>query len=363
MKPAVHDRIAQLKRSLKPRALSWLGRLPVTGRYSGLGQILMFHRVIPPDQMSRYDMAAFEITPQALEMLLNFFLERGYRVISLDQVSDVLAGGAASDKFIVLTFDDGYKDTLTNAYPILREYGAPFTIYVAGNYAERRAIKWDYLAEDIIDSHDRVAIDTQRGRVELDCSTSEMKAQSCGALQELLYEMSDAESSARMQAFFSFYRQDVYEKTDELMLDWRQIAELARDPLVTIGAHSVNHYVLSRLPDAVAKDEILGSKTMLESRLGLEVRHFAYPYGRSHEAGEREFETVRHCGFTTGSTGVKGNIFRECASRLTSLPRFCLGSNCTRDHLAAIANGSLSFLANRFRRSASAPIPSQPQQG
>ena len=131
----------------------------------------MFHRVVPPSEISPYGMAAFEITPQALEMLINFFLKRGYRIISLDEVCDSLARDAANDKFIVLTFDDGYKDTLTYAYPILRKYQAPFTVNITWNYAERTAIKWDYLAEDVISRHNTVEVGKFDGAVKLDCST------------------------------------------------------------------------------------------------------------------------------------------------------------------------------------------------
>ena len=358
MKHIVRDRIAHVKHMLRPHAVWGLGHLPVTARYSGRGHILMFHRVVPLEEMSQFGMSAFEITPQTLEMSINFFLERGYRVVSLDEMCDSLISDTDSSKFIVLTFDDGYKDTLTHAYPVLRAYDAPFTVNITVGYAERAAIKWDYLAEDVIHSHDTVAIDTCRGRVELDCSTPASKKQSCGMLQDILYEMSGFESSDGMKTFFSSYFRDVYHKTDELMLDWPQIEELARDPLVTIGAHSINHRVLSRLTRSVAEHEILCSRTMLESRLGVEVSHFAYPYGRLHEAGEREYETARQCGFRTGSTGIKGNIFSEHARHFVSLPRFCLGSNCTEGYLRTIANGSLPFLSNGFRR---LPAPHETQ--
>jgi peptidoglycan/xylan/chitin deacetylase (PgdA/CDA1 family) len=310
----------------------------------------MFHRVVSPDGTSPFGMGSFEITPQALEMAIRFFLGRGYRVISLDELCDSLTRGTDNGKFIVLTFDDGYKDVLTHAYPVLKRLDAPFTVNISVGFTERTTIKWDYLAEDVIFNNDNVVVDTNRGRVRLDCSTWDRKQASCGVLQDILYDMSDPASSERMRQFFSTYVSDVFGKTDELMLGWSQVEELAHDPLVTIGAHSVNHLVLSRLAASVAQDEILLSKRRLESRLGVEVSHFAYPYGRLHEAGEREYAAVKGCGFKSGATGMKGNIFPAQASKLQSLPRFCLGSNCTEPYLRTIANGTLPFLSNGFRQ-------------
>ena len=309
MNQPVRDRIAKLSRALRPHAVWWFGRIPATARYSGLGHILMFHRVVSPDAMSPFGMASFEITPQALELAIRFFLRRGYRVISLDEMCDSLNRDAEGGRFIVLTFDDGYKDTLTYAYPVLKRLDAPFTVNISVGFTERSAIKWDYLAEDVIRDNDTVVVGTDRGTVKLDCSTWDRKRRSCGVLQDILYDMSDPASSERMREFFSTYVGDVFCKTDELMLDWSQVKQLAQDPLVTVGAHSVNHHVLSRLPAPVARDEIRLSKAMLESHLGVEVSHFAYPYGRLHEAGEREYAAVRECGFRTGATGIKGNIF------------------------------------------------------
>ncbi len=343
--------MTRFKNLLRPSALRCLGSLPVTSRFSGLGHVLMFHRVVSAEEKSPYGMAAFEITPRALEMTLEFFIKHGYRAISLDDMCDSLRAGGHIEKFVVLTFDDGYRDTLTTAYPILKAHGAPFTVNVTVGFTNRSSIKWDYLAEEVIDTNDEVVVDTPRGRISLDCSTAERKRDACDRLQGILYQMNDADGAGWMKEFFAIHVDDVYRKTDELMLNWGEVERLAQDPLVTIGAHSVNHHVLSRLREEIVREEVLSSKALLESRLGVEVGHFAYPYGRFHEAGAREHDMVRQGGFRSGSTGMKGNIFSNFATRLECLPRFCLGSNCNEPYLRAIVNGSLPFLANRLRRS------------
>lgn len=350
MRHRLRDLAGRAKNRVRPHALSLLGSLPATPWLSGLGHILMFHRVVPPTEISPYGMAAFEMTPRQLELVIEFFHALDYRIISLDDMRDALVRGDIDHKFVVLTFDDGYRDTLEAAYPILAKHAAPFTVYVTTNYIDRTAVKWDYLAEEVVHENQSVTIRTRSGAVDLDCSTADSKRRSCDILQSHLFDMNRPETFDDMRSFFESCGRDVHATTDALMLDWRQLQELAADPLVTIGCHTANHFVLSRLPPEFARQEIEVSKARLEERLGIDVHHFSYPYGRGHEAGAREYDLVARSGFSTGTTGVKGNILRNHADRLTSLPRFCIGSTCTAAHLSAIANGSLPFIANRFKR-------------
>lgn len=344
------DLFARTRTLIRPHALSVLGRLPATAGLAGFGHILMFHRVIPRSRMSGYGMAAFEITPQNLEFVVGFFRRRGYRVISLDEMLEAYASGSFDRKFIVMTFDDGYKDTLSVAYPILKKLHAPFTIYITTGYVDREAVKWDYLAEAIVDKNDGVTIEGRDGSTLLDCSTPERKRRSCDTLQDYLFDLNVAGFGDKICSFVRRYGFDPYSKTDELMLDWEQLKEMVGDPLVTIGSHSVNHHALSRLGSFEARNEIAESKRRLEEVLGVEIGHFSYPYGRAHEAGRREFEMVIRSGYKTATTGVKGNLFPEHGGRLAHLPRYCVGSNCSAAHLSAIANGFLSLIANRLAR-------------
>ena len=94
-------------------------------------------------------------------------------------------------------------------------------------------------------------------------------------------------------------------------LTWEEIKTLSDDPLCTIGAHTVNHFPLSRLSEEQLKFEIQYSKERIESFINKTVNHFAYPFGKQREASIREFEMVKELGFKTGTTTRIGNIFQE----------------------------------------------------
>src|SRR5260370_31729817 len=84
-------------------------------------------------------------------------------------------------------------------------------------------------------------------------------------------------------------------------MSWAEIAELAADPLVTIGAHTVNHCMLKKLGDEAARSEMRESAAVLEAALGTRPRHFCYPFGDPASAGPREVAIAGELAFKTGA--------------------------------------------------------------
>ena len=94
-------------------------------------------------------------------------------------------------------------------------------------------------------------------------------------------------------------------------MTWEEIAELARDPLVTIGAHTVNHVMLKKTADRVARSEMEMSRAVIEAAIGMRPQHLAYPVGDRTSAGPREFAIAAELGFKTAVTTRPGVLFPE----------------------------------------------------
>ena len=108
----------------------------------------------------------------------------------------------------------------------------------------------------------------------------------------------------------------------DLCMDWQELAELAADPLVTIGAHTVNHVMLKKVPDdAAVRAEMEMSRAVLEAALGVRPEHLAYPVGDPTSAGPREFRIAPELGFKTAVTTRPGVLFKAHRDHLTALPR------------------------------------------
>jgi peptidoglycan/xylan/chitin deacetylase (PgdA/CDA1 family) len=101
-------------------------------RFAGIGIIFNSHRVIDPDEAVLDPFQA--ITTEFLSECIGHVSRRGYQIISLDQRHERLITARSGPPFACFTFDDGYRDNLTRALPIFREYGALMNIYVATDF-------------------------------------------------------------------------------------------------------------------------------------------------------------------------------------------------------------------------------------
>jgi peptidoglycan/xylan/chitin deacetylase (PgdA/CDA1 family) len=104
-------------------------------------------------------------------------------------------------------------------------------------------------------------------------------------------------------------------------LSWDDLSKLAQDPLVTIGAHTVTHPVLSKLTQEEARTEMRIGRKLIEEQINRPVDHFCYPFGSRDEVGLREFQLARELGFKTATTTRWGNIFKKHRLHLHALPR------------------------------------------
>jgi peptidoglycan/xylan/chitin deacetylase (PgdA/CDA1 family) len=292
------------------------------------GQILLFHRICPAVPKARISAnAGLELTPEKFEIIIKFFLSHDYVFLSLDQLEERLRDKRNKGRFVIFTFDDGYADNLHYAFPILKKNNIPFTIYVATCFPEKTGILWWYLLEDIIVANDHLDIQMEKKRHSFPCRTEQEKEDTFFRLRsKIMRDLSRTKFYPSIGEIFSPFHMDPHEKTSELTLSWEQITQLNQDPLVTIGAHSSNHLSLARLSREEVKKEIIDSKEKIGIQIKKEVRHFAYPYGGESEAGTREFNLVRDCGFKTAVTARFGGVNRKHLHYLECLPRIIMTS-------------------------------------
>lgn len=138
--------------------------------------------------------------------------------------------------------------------------------------------------------------------------------------------------------------------SEKMTLNWQMVKELAADPLVTIGAHTINHYRLNTLSPEALQHEMAGSAQLIQKQIGKPVTHFSYPFGTRNDVGTREFEMAKACGFTTAVTTRSANLFPEHAQNLHALPRINVDMNVGEKELLEIMNGTAHFVAHRGKR-------------
>lgn len=257
------------------------------------------------------------VSPAFLEGFVRDAQQRGYIFASLDHVSEQLVAGSGR-KLLALTFDDGYRDNFTVAYPLLKRLGIPFAIYVTTSFPDGEAILWWEAMERLLQDHDHIKL--ADGRV-LACRTSQEKQDVFVALRESVMALPCDALGDKVNAMFEQARFDWRQMCAAEALSWDDLRELSRDPLVTIGAHTVSHPVLCQLSEEKALAEMRDSRERIEAHIGKHVTHFCYPFGSRNEVGAREFDLARSLRFSTATTTRWGNIFPRHRTHLQALPR------------------------------------------
>lgn len=318
-------------------------------RYSGIGCITMIHRVILEcDKVLCEDL---EITTDYLENTIKYFLDNNYEVVSLDTVYEILVNKRKIDKkFVVFTFDDGYIDTYTLAYPIFKKYNIPFTIYVTTCFVDKTVNLWWYALKDLVKNNTIVKFSYNENNYSYIVKTQKQKNQVYSKIKELILSQDDLGSNKLMENIFMKNGIDLQEYSDKLTLNWDQIKELSKDKSVTIGAHTTNHYNLKRLDKESVKKEIIESKSKLEIFTGAKVENFAFPFGTRNEVGKREFELVRDLGFKTITTTRCGNIFLDHEQYINYLPRISIRPYTETPYIQLYTNGFIPAIMNKFKR-------------
>ncbi|WNO10650.1 polysaccharide deacetylase family protein [Teredinibacter sp. KSP-S5-2] len=286
--------------------------------YSGLGSILMFHRVLPEQPRLPHN-KALEITPEFLEKVIIHLKSSGYQIISLDDIGNRIRT-QSKKPFICFTFDDGYVDNYEIAYPLFKKHRVPFTIYVSTSYPDKTCLLWWYLIEDLLLNHSQLSFTFDNQNHTIFCHTFKQKTKAYSYLRQLILSLPKQKLLTFLQQIETDYHLSIHTYKSQT-LTWEQIQELANSEFCTIGSHTINHYNLRQLNQNDAKSELLKSKQQLESIISTPVNHFAYPFGTLNEADLREFSIARECDYHTATTTREGSIFPDHINHMHSLPR------------------------------------------
>ncbi|MBZ9704505.1 MULTISPECIES: polysaccharide deacetylase family protein [unclassified Mesorhizobium] len=314
----------------------------------GIGAILMLHRVTAkpekPDSVNRH----LNIAPGFLDAMIAGLKADGYAFVSMDEAVERIAARGKGGQFAAITADDAYRDNMTEALPVLEKHGAPITIYVAPGLINGTADLWWDVVEDLVNAGDRLTLTTSEGKTTIDCTSPAKKLQAIARLHTYLTsEVREEDLRAVLRELAHANGVDAGRPRVDTLMTWSEIRAIAAHPLVTIGAHTINHSNLKRLSEADARHEIVGVKSILRAELGEEPRHFAYPYGYASAVGCREVGFVRDAGYTSAVTTRHGVLRAEHAGFLHALPRISVnGRYQNLAHIRTMLSGVTTPLAN-----------------
>ncbi|HEX7027651.1 MAG TPA: polysaccharide deacetylase family protein [Gammaproteobacteria bacterium] len=279
-----------IKRLLR-RGLSVIGPERFRNRAAYNLVILMYHRVLPENHPDRdMEQPGMFVSPEAFEMQMRLLKSR-FELVRLSDWVRAARAGARLPKFAcAVTFDDGWRDNYDYAYPILRKYGIPATIFVVSRFVGTRYSFWPNRIMRLI-----CGSSLEERKALLQCEAGRwLKDVSLGFSLLDAYRMNQTQLDELVQKCKPIPEDKLLERLDELeavktgrvqtagvdMMDWDQLKAMQSGGLIDVGSHTCRHKrLLKGMPLEVMRDEIEISKTEIERRLNMPVESFCYPNG------------------------------------------------------------------------------------
>ena len=223
-----------------------------------------------------------------------------YSPVSMSQAADWLIHcGQLPENAVAITVDDGYRDFYQVAYPVLREYGIPATVYLVSDFIDRGCWLW-------VDQVQYLFLHTQARNPELE--TPESRKAAARSVTESAKKLSNAERLRLLETLPQQLGVQLPEQAPPACepLTWDEVRQMAAAG-IEFGAHTRTHPILSRLAsERELRAEIAGSKQRIEQQVGRAVEHFCYPNGAREDVSPQVVEAVRAAGFRTAVTTESG---------------------------------------------------------
>jgi peptidoglycan/xylan/chitin deacetylase (PgdA/CDA1 family) len=290
-------------------------------RTGGAGAVLRFERVRPHRGAGFQPLRSQEITPKFLDRTIRALKRWKYEIVSIDEVCQRAVTLAAPRRFVCLTFDGGYKDLITSAYPVLSKHGAPFTVYLPTAFPDHVGEAWWLALEAVIARENRVSLVIDRKERHFDIADTSEKHHLYAFLAGWMRTLAPADLSTAIKDICTRYSVDLAGLSRDASMDWDDLAKLAADPKVTIGSATVNYPVLTSLKDAAALREMTMGRAVAQAAFHRDVRHFAYPFGDRAAFRRQHVGMAGEAGFASAATAISGIVEAEGRTNLHALPR------------------------------------------
>lgn len=290
-------------------------------RAGGAGVILRFERVRPAHAGRFQPLKWREITPRFLDRLVRALRRWKFDVVSMDEVCRRAFEPRSGRRFVCLTFDGGYQDVMTFAYPVLSKHAVPFTIYLPTAFPDGVGEAWWLALEQVIAQRDRISLVMDRTERHFEIGAVSEKYELYEFLEGWMRKLAPPDLGVAINDLCKRYSVDLAALSRSASLSWGDLAKLAEDPHVTIASATVNYPLLANLKDAAALREMTMGRAVVKAALGRDPAHFAYPFGSRGSFGRHHVMMAADAGFASAVSTVPGVVWPEGRSNLHALPR------------------------------------------
>jgi peptidoglycan/xylan/chitin deacetylase (PgdA/CDA1 family) len=287
--------------------------------------ILCYHRICNTDESFMLDEGVVSTTPGEFETQMKF-VSKHFNVITFRRLAEYRKMGRFPKNALIITFDDGYRDNYTTAYPVLRKYGLSATIFLTTGYIETsKLFWWDKVAYIIKKTGEREAELSVNGAIyRFGLSSLEHEKKTILEIIKILKSLKKEEQSHILHQMGKQLNVNIDGSAGEgVLLTWKEIREMSCNG-IEFGSHSVNHPIFSTISYTEMENELISSRKEIEKNISLSPVAFAYPDGYYDMLTKK---AMKRSGFQYAVTLIKG--INDSLTDPYELKRIPIGTNIT----------------------------------
>jgi len=303
-----------------------------------------YHR-IGNKELTKFDPNVFSCDEALFEQHIQFF-KTNFDVVTVSELSEIIKDNKSDKgKYTLITFDDGYMDNYTIAYPILKKANCPATMFIATDFIDKALLPWwDEVAWLIKNNDNELFTRLNWG---LPRNISSLNTQQ--KIKLLLRSIKDNKTLS-LDEKLTILRNKVtnnyhLEKTqNSLFMSWDMLREMSNNN-IDIGSQTCSHQILSHLSEAEQHYEVTESKLRLEAEIGKKISSFAYPVGGIEAFTKVTQKIVREAGYDFALSFIP-NINTAPTENTFSLNRFSIDNECSTNDVKAYISLATQHLLN-----------------
>lgn len=270
--------------------------------------VLNYHRIDDPYR-NGFDTLKINVsaTPVDFEKQMEY-VGRHFNVITCRHLALYLNGEIdLPPRAAIITFDDGYYDNLSNAYPVLKAKNLSAVIFLTtGFIGTAKPFYWDYVACCFFNTKkDSADLPVLGFRSWSDPDSKDAVLREWVDAVKRIPELEKQRAVDKMEGVLDVVVSNT--AFSGLHLTWDQVRDLDRNG-IEFGAHTVNHPILTRVPLDQARNEISHSKTRIEEEIGKKVISFAYPNGGADDFSIDIMDAVKSAGIPVAFSLMPGPV-------------------------------------------------------
>lgn len=325
-------------------AVSYLKLGALFPKAGGQGVIFTLHHVRPATNRAFDPNGLLDITPEFLEAAIITVKEAGLIPVRLEDLPALLAGPDKTKKYVCFTLDDGNKDNAEFAAPVFRKHNVPYTIFVCPGLSKRIRTMWWETVAAILRENSEITFDFGAGIEKLETKNKFSKQALFFRFVKFVEETDEDSAVEKIDALAKSLRIDPLAIVEREIMTEAELRALAKDPLVSYGAHTMTHTNLVNATPERLMFELSESCKLVAAYSGKAVTTFAYPYGHTYAVGKREFQAAAEVGLKLAVTTQPG-VLRSCSlDNLHALKRVSLNGGYQNTRFVKALISGVPFL-------------------